>query len=51
MAGILSGVSDFLFGNDDVEKYQDRIDEAVSSLSYNPKDFYTNYQYYSDPLL
>lgn len=48
--GLLSGVSDFLFGNDDVEYNQARIDQAMDSLKYNPKDYYTNYQYYNDPL-
>lgn len=49
--GLFSGISDLLFGNDDVEFNQARIDDALSSLNYNPKDFYTNYQYYDNPLL
>ena len=34
-----------------IDEENARIDNAINSLIYNPKDYYTNYQYYNDPLL
>ena len=52
-AGIMAGgaLANRLSTNNQLNKEQARIDRAVNSLSYNPYDYYTNYQYYSDPLL
>lgn len=51
-AGIMAGgaLANRLSTNKQLEKEQARIDKAVDSLSYNPYDYYTNYQYYNDPL-
>ena len=52
-AGIMAGgaLANRLSTNNQLNKEQARIDRAVNSLSYNPYDYYTNYQYYTDPLL
>lgn len=51
-AGIMAGgaLANRLSTNNQLDKERARIDRAVNGLSYNPYDYYTNYQYYNDPL-
>lgn len=52
-AGIMAGgaLANRLSADASIAEENARIENAVNSLTYNPKDFYTNYQYYNDPLL
>lgn len=52
-AGIMAGgaLANRLASDASIDEENARIENAVNSLTYNPKDFYANYQYYNDPLL
>lgn len=37
--------------NKRIDKENQRIEDAINTLVYNPRDFFTNYEYYKDPEL
>ena len=50
-AGAIGGsVLNNLSTNKQIDKANQRIDKAIEDITWNPNDYFTNYQYYNDPL-